>query len=60
MRLVTFNILGGRTQHDDEVDVTVLQRAIADLDPDVLALQEVDHLLQRSGHADLTALAVTG
>ncbi|WGX94689.1 endonuclease/exonuclease/phosphatase family protein [Nocardioides sp. L-11A] len=57
MRIVTFNILGGRTQYDAEVDVAVLQRAIADLDPDVLALQEVDHLLQRSGHADLTALA---
>lgn len=57
MRIVTFNILGGRTQHDDEVDVDVLQDAIRDLDPDVLALQEVDHLLHRSGHADLTALA---
>ncbi|MCR1781655.1 endonuclease/exonuclease/phosphatase family protein [Nocardioides carbamazepini] len=57
MRIVTFNILGGRTQHDAEVDVAVLQQAIAHLDPDVLALQEVDHLLQRSGHADLTALA---
>ncbi|TQK70641.1 MULTISPECIES: endonuclease/exonuclease/phosphatase family protein [unclassified Nocardioides] len=57
MRIVTFNILGGRTQHDHEVDVGVLQDAIRDLDADVLALQEVDHLLQRSGHADLTALA---
>lgn len=57
MRIVTFNILGGRTQHDDEVDVAVLQDAIRDLDPDVLALQEVDHLLHRSGNADLTALA---
>lgn len=54
---MTFNILGGRTQHDDEVDVAVLQDAIRDLDPDVLALQEVDHLLHRSGNADLTALA---
>ncbi len=57
MRIVTFNILGGRTEHDDEVDVAVLQEAIRDLDADVLALQEVDHLLQRSGCADLTALA---
>jgi endonuclease/exonuclease/phosphatase family metal-dependent hydrolase len=57
MRIVTFNILGGRTQHDDEVDVAVLQDAIRDLDADVLALQEVDHLLHRSGHADLTAIA---
>ncbi|TNM45110.1 endonuclease [Nocardioides albidus] len=57
MRIVTFNILGGRTLHDDEVDVSVLQDAIRDLDPDVLALQEVDHLLHRSGNADLTSLA---
>ena len=57
MRIATFNILNGRTQHDDDVDVSVLQEAVAALDPDVLALQEVDHLQQRSGHADLTALA---
>jgi len=57
MRIVTFNILGGRNQHDDEVDASVLEDAIAALDPDVLALQEVDHLLQRSGRLDLTEIA---
>jgi endonuclease/exonuclease/phosphatase family metal-dependent hydrolase len=57
IRIATFNILNGRTQHDHDVDVTVLQDAVAEIDPDVLALQEVDHLQQRSGRADLTALA---
>lgn len=57
MRVVTFNILNGRTLHDDDVDADVLARAVVDLDPDVLALQEVDHNQQRSGHADLTAVA---
>ena len=57
MRIVTFNILNGRSLHGEEVDVRLLQDAVAELDPDVLALQEVDHLQPRSGHADLTALA---
>jgi endonuclease/exonuclease/phosphatase family metal-dependent hydrolase len=57
MRIVTFNILNGRTQHGTDVDVGLLQEAVAALDPDVLALQEVDHLQARSGQADLTALA---
>ncbi len=57
MRLVSFNILNGRTLHDHDVDVGVLADAIAALDPDVLALQEVDRNQQRSGRADLTAVA---
>lgn len=57
MRIATFNILNGRSQHGTEVDVSLLQEAVAALDADVLALQEVDHLQPRSGHADLTALA---
>lgn len=57
MRLVTFNILNGRSQHDHEVDVAVLRDAVRDLEPDVLALQEVDRNQPRSRRADLTAVA---
>jgi len=57
MRVVTFNILNGRAPDRSEVDVDVFAEAIARLDADVLALQEVDHLQARSNHADLTAVA---
>lgn len=57
MRLVTFNILHGRSLHDHDVDVAVLHDAVKELDPDVLALQEVDRNQHRSGRADLTAIA---
>lgn len=58
IRLATFNILhGGRHHGDDRVDPTLLAAAVRDLDADVLALQEVDHLQARSAHADLTAVA---
>ena len=57
MRLVTFNILNGRSLHDRQVDVDVLRRAVKDLDPDVLALQEVDRNQPRSHGHDLTAIA---
>ncbi|WP_332664237.1 endonuclease/exonuclease/phosphatase family protein [Aeromicrobium sp.] len=57
MRVATFNILNGRTASDDQVDPGVLQEAVASLDADVLALQEVDRNQPRSGHADLTAAA---
>lgn len=57
VRLVTFNILNGRAQDAHEVDVAVLERAVKELDPDVLALQEVDRNQPRSNRADLTAVA---
>lgn len=57
MRLVSFNILNGRTLHDHDVDVRVLADAVRELEPDVLALQEVDRNQHRSGRADLTAVA---
>lgn len=57
MRVVSFNILNGRTMHDHAVDVSVLADAVRDLAPDVLALQEVDRNQHRSGNADLTAVA---
>jgi endonuclease/exonuclease/phosphatase family metal-dependent hydrolase len=57
MRLVTFNILNGRALHDEQVDDDVLRAAVRDLDPDVLALQEVDRNQPRSNWHDLTAIA---
>lgn len=57
MRVATFNILHGRSPVDDIVDTERFAKAIAELDADVLALQEVDRNQPRSMHADLTAIA---
>jgi endonuclease/exonuclease/phosphatase family metal-dependent hydrolase len=57
MRLATFNILHGRSVEDGRVDVDRFANAIAALDADVLALQEVDRDQPRSQLADLTAVA---
>jgi endonuclease/exonuclease/phosphatase family metal-dependent hydrolase len=58
MRLGTFNILSGKVSHAATgVDTSLLSAAVRDLDCDVLALQEVDRDQERSGHADLTAVA---
>lgn len=57
MRIATFNILHGRTVRDDVVDLDRLRACVRDIDPDVLALQEVDLEQDRSGFADLTAVA---
>lgn len=57
MRVATFNILHGRSVHEGSVDLGKLAAAVAELDPDILALQEVDLDQPRSGKADLTAVA---
>ena len=57
MRLATFNILHGRDRVEERVDLGRFRDAIAALDADVLALQEVDRDQPRSQRADLTALA---
>ena len=57
MRLVTFNVLHGAGFEDGVVDLDRFARAVVALDPDVLALQEVDRGQPRSGAADLTAVA---
>lgn len=57
MRIVTFNILHGRSPERREVDVATFADAIKSLDADVLALQEVDHNQERSHRADLTSIA---
>ncbi|HTE72702.1 MAG TPA: endonuclease/exonuclease/phosphatase family protein [Actinomycetes bacterium] len=59
MRLVTFNILGGRSPGEDRVDVARFAAAVRALQPDVLALQEVDRGQDRTQHADLTAVAAS-
>ena len=57
MRIATFNILNGRSPQQSSVDPAQFADAIASLDADVLALQEVDRDQPRSDGADLTALA---
>lgn len=57
MRIATFNILHGRSPEDDQVHMDRLASAVAALDADVLALQEVDRNQPRSRNADLTQVA---
>jgi endonuclease/exonuclease/phosphatase family metal-dependent hydrolase len=57
MRLVTFNLLHGRSPSDGRVDLDRLAAAVRSLNPDILALQEVDRDQPRSHLADLTAVA---
>ncbi|MGY4712338.1 endonuclease/exonuclease/phosphatase family protein [Mycolicibacterium sp. CBM1] len=57
MRMATFNILHGRSLDDGQVNLERLSTCIKRLDPDVLALQEVDCDQPRSSLADLTAIA---
>lgn len=61
MRAVTFNVQHGRTRAG-AVDVDALARACASFDADVLALQEVDDFVQRTGRIDVAAhvAAATG
>ncbi len=56
MRVATFNILHGRTVGDG-VHPDRLRDCVEQLNPDVLALQEVDLHQHRSNRADLTDLA---
>ncbi|MBN0038680.1 endonuclease/exonuclease/phosphatase family protein [Cellulosimicrobium cellulans] len=56
MRLATFNALHGAAL-DGTVDVERFARAVAYLDADVLALQEVERDSPRSQRADLVAVA---
>ncbi len=57
MRLVTFNILSGRSPDDQRVDVERYAESIRSLGADVLALQEVDRNQPRSENVDLTTVA---
>lgn len=57
MRVATFNALNGRSLSDGKVDLDRYADAVASLDADVVALQEVDRDQERSHRADLVALA---
>jgi endonuclease/exonuclease/phosphatase family metal-dependent hydrolase len=57
MRLATFNLLHGRSTKDGVVDLDRLAAAVRTLNPDILALQEVDRDQPRSHLADLTGVA---
>jgi endonuclease/exonuclease/phosphatase family metal-dependent hydrolase len=57
VRLATFNLLHGRSLSDGTVHADRVAAAVADLDADVLGLQEVDRAQPRSGLLDLTAIA---
>ena len=57
MRVATFNVLHGRSPEDGLVDLDRFAGAVAALDADLLALQEVDRDQPRSHGADLTAVA---
>jgi endonuclease/exonuclease/phosphatase family metal-dependent hydrolase len=57
VRLATFNLLHGRSLSDGTVHADRVTAAVADLDADVLGLQEVDKAQPRSGLLDLTAIA---
>jgi endonuclease/exonuclease/phosphatase family metal-dependent hydrolase len=57
VRLATLNLLFGLSLDDLRVDRQRLADAVASLDADVLALQEVDRAQPRSGGLDLTAVA---
>ncbi len=52
MRVATFNILHGASSADGDVDLDVLGASVASLHADVVALQEVDRHLTRSGDVD--------
>lgn len=56
-RLTTWNVFHGRSPADGRVDAHRLADAVAELEADVLALQEVDRGQPRSGGLDVAALA---
>jgi endonuclease/exonuclease/phosphatase family metal-dependent hydrolase len=59
VRLATFNLLSGRSLQDGRADAEALAAAVRTLDPDVLALQEVDRHQPRSGGVDQAQIAAS-
>lgn len=60
MRLVSFNLMHGRSLVDGRVDPDRLRAAVRSLSADVLAIQEVDRDQPRSDRLDLTAIVADG
>jgi endonuclease/exonuclease/phosphatase family metal-dependent hydrolase len=56
VRLATFNLLSGRSLVDGVARPADLAAAAAELDADIVGLQEVDRHQERSGGADQTAV----
>jgi endonuclease/exonuclease/phosphatase family metal-dependent hydrolase len=56
VRLATFNLLSGRSLTDGGIRAADLTAAAAELDADVVGLQEVDRAQDRSAGVDQTAL----
>jgi endonuclease/exonuclease/phosphatase family metal-dependent hydrolase len=57
LRLASVNLFSGRSLRDGRIDHDRVAAALADLDADVLALQEVDRFQPRSAGVDQAALA---
>ena len=55
MRIATFNLLHGLDVRSNRVDLDAVAEAIDALDVDVVAVQEVDRGLPRSGELDQVA-----
>jgi endonuclease/exonuclease/phosphatase family metal-dependent hydrolase len=49
VKVMTYNIRGGRTDQG-QIDLAAIVEEVAALDPDIIALQEVDVFLPRSGY----------
>ena len=56
LRIATFNLLHGMSLTTGRVTEGDLRAAVADLDADIMGLQEVDHAQERSAGIDQTAV----
>jgi endonuclease/exonuclease/phosphatase family metal-dependent hydrolase len=56
LRIATFNLLHGESLSSGRVDEAELRNSVRQIDPDILAIQEVDRLQPRSGLVDQTEL----
>jgi endonuclease/exonuclease/phosphatase family metal-dependent hydrolase len=56
LRVATWNIAGARRQQTNQVDLDAVMAGVRALGVDLLAVQEVDRTLARSGRADQPAV----
>jgi endonuclease/exonuclease/phosphatase family metal-dependent hydrolase len=56
LRVATWNIAGARREGTDQVDLDAVATGVRALSVDLLAVQEVDRNLARSGRADQPAV----